>query len=137
MPRKDVLDWLNQHPDAADTDPEEALEEVELEVKQHAKELAWLAAKRIAEDKRRYWAQRTHAMHCPEHWAVKEFCYELAREMKHQEPKPAAGSEPEFVSELRLHPFQPEARQRLLAWVHDLAANEEHRARTMLPPSLR
>ena len=109
MTRQDVLDWLNQHPEATDTDPEEALEEVELEVKRHAEELAWLAAKQMAEDKRRYWSHRTHAMHCPEHWAVKEFCYELAREMKHQEPKPAAGSEAEFASELCLHPFQPEA----------------------------
>jgi len=127
MTRQEVLDWLSQHPDTADADPEEALEEVELEVKRHAEELAWLEAKRMAEAQRSYWSHRSHAMHCPEHWAVKEFCLELARDMKHHEPKPAEGSEAEFASELYLHPFREEARQRLLEWVHDLAAHEEHR----------
>jgi hypothetical protein len=126
MTRDEILAWLREHQASVQGDPEEALDRAEREVRRRAEREAWLHAKRIAEEKIEFWNRRSRGIPSPEDWVAEEFCRELARELKHMEPKPDQ-DEAHWVDPEALSPFDREAREQLRSWVRDLAGEEEHR----------
>ncbi len=126
--RDDLLDWLSHHPDSVNGSADEALDVVEHEVRRYARELAWHRAIDIAHERGEAWSHRSRGMHCPEDWAACEFCKELASDLRMLEPVPEEGSEEEFAGKSHLARFSGESRDRVMHWVHDLAAEEEHEA---------
>lgn len=126
--RDDLLDWLDRHPGSVGGRADQALDAVEQEVRRYARELAWHRAIEIAHERGEAWSHRSRGMHCPEDWAACEFCKELASDLRMLEPVPSEGSEEEFAGKTHLARFQGESRERVMSWVHDLAAEEEHAA---------
>ena len=126
--RDDLLDWIRRTPGSVQGAPDEALDTVEHEVRRYARDLAWQRAIDIAHARGEAWSHRSRGMHCPEDWAACEFCAELASDLRMLEPVPEEGSEEEFAGKAHLARFEGEARSRVMAWVHDLAAEEEHAA---------
>lgn len=126
--RADMLDWLRRHPESVRGPADEALETVEHEVRKHAKELAWHRAIGIAHQRGEAWSHRSRGMHCPEDWAAREFCHEFASDLRMFEPIPEDGSEEEFAGKAHLARFHLGSRARIVTWIHDVAAEEEHQA---------
>jgi hypothetical protein len=127
MTRKEILEWLRAHGEAVHGDPEEILERAEREARRRAAEAAWLHAKQIAEGEVERWKDRSHGLHAREDWVAREFCQELARELKRLEPHPEAGGEERWVGEETLSAVEREARDQLRAWLRDVVGEEEHR----------
>lgn len=126
--RNDLVDWLQRHPGSVEGSAAEVVTAVEHEVRRYARELAWHRAIDIAHERAESWSHRSRGMHCPEDWAACEFCKELASDLRMLEPVPGEGSEEEFVGKVLLGRFHGDSRERVMAWVHDLAAEEEHAA---------
>jgi hypothetical protein len=127
MDRNEVLDWLVHHAQQVHDRPEKVLSRCETEVKEHAKEDAWLHARDIAEEHNQYWRDSWGA-HASEEYVAREVCKDLADEFKRSEPIPVEGHEGAYVDEDVLGVLDPEARTVLLDYVHDLARGEEHEA---------
>jgi hypothetical protein len=126
MTRNEMLEWLRAHSELIRVDPQQLLDRVEAAVRRRAAEDAWLAAKDMAVDEARRWHERSHAMPCPEEWAAREVCHELARDMRRHEPRPDEQTE-HWLDAETLAGLAPEARERLAAWVRELSGQEEHR----------
>jgi hypothetical protein len=128
MTRSEILEWLREHQASVEGDPEAALDRAEHEARRRAAEAAWLHAKRIAEAEIERWKNRSHGLHAREDWVAREFCHELAREMRHLEPHPADADAPErWVDDATLGAFESEARAQLRDWIRDVVGDEEHR----------
>jgi hypothetical protein len=128
LKRDDLLDWLQRHPGWVEDRADKALAAIEQEVRRYAREFAWHRAIDIAHERGEAWSHRSRGMHCPEDWAACEFCKELASDLRMLEPIPDEGSEEEFAGKSHLAQFVGEGRSRVMAWVHDVAAEEEHQA---------
>lgn len=126
MTRDEILAWLREHQASIHDEPEAALASAEREARRRAAEDAWQHARAIAEEQIRYWSQRSHAMHAREDWVAREVCHELARELKHLEPRPA-DDVAHWLGPATLARFDREAREQLRAWIRDVAGQEEHR----------
>jgi hypothetical protein len=126
MKRSEIVDWLRAHHESVHGDPEAVLDQAERDARRHAAEQAWLRARQIAERAMETWKVRTGGMHAREDWAAREFCHELAREMRHLEPHPE-GDETVLVDRATLDAFESDAREQLRAWVQEVAGEEEHR----------
>ena len=127
MERRELITWLNQHPEDVHGQPEAAVRKCEEEVAEHTEEEAWLHARDIAEERNLYW-QTAWGAHASEKFVAREVCQELAAELKRKEPVPEDGHEGTYVDEDVLTALEPEARSIVLEYVHDLARGEEHRA---------
>jgi hypothetical protein len=123
MDRREILDWLRTH---VTGDPQLALDRAERDARRHAAEDAWLHAKAIAEAQIAIWSARSQGIHAREDWVAREFCHELAREMRHLEPRPD-GDEGHWLDDDTLRSFDRDARERLREWIRDVAGEEEHR----------
>jgi hypothetical protein len=126
MKRGEIVDWLRAHREAVHGDPDAALDQAERDARRHAAEQAWLHAKQIAEREMQAWQSRTGGMHAREDWVAREFCHELARELRHAEPHPD-GDAIALVDRATLDAFESEAREQLRAWICEVAGEEEHR----------
>lgn len=123
-----IFEWLRHHPDSIHAPVEGTLDAVEKEVRHCAREAAWHRAIEIAHTRGEFWRHRSHAMHCPEDWAAREFCREFASDLRMLEPVLTEESDEEFVGRAHLEAFSPGGRLRVLSWVHDLAVEETHGA---------
>jgi hypothetical protein len=126
MDRNDILDWLRSHRDSVHADPAAVLDHAEREARRQAAQDAWRHAKAIAERQMALWSQRSRGIHSREDWAAREFCHELAREMKHLEPRPEA-EDAHWLDAETLGALERDARERLRDWVREVAGAEEHR----------
>jgi hypothetical protein len=126
MERTQILDWLRSHRESVHADPAGVLDRAEAGARRQAACDAWLHAKAIAERQLALWSQRSKGIHSREDWAAREFCHELAREMKHLEPHPEA-DEAHWVDRETLGALDGDARAQLREWVREIAGEEEHR----------
>ena len=126
MERESVLRWLKEHPAAVHGDPAEILSRCERAVRQHAQEDAWLAARDWVERRRHEYEAGTGA-HASEAYVAREVCNQLAFDLRHHEPSVA----PEDADHLAGGPvrqaLEPEGWEQLVAWILELARQEEHR----------
>jgi hypothetical protein len=129
MQRSEIVDWLRAHRESVHGDPDAALDQAERDARRHAAEQAWRHAKQIAERAMQDWKHRSGGMHAREDWVAREFCHELARELRHLEPRPA-GDETALVDRATLDAFESDARDHLRDWIREVAGEEEHRVWT-------
>jgi hypothetical protein len=126
MERSEILDWLRAHRDSIHADPDAALDRAERAARRQAAQDAWLHARAIVERQLALWSRRSQGIPSREDWAAREFCHELARELRHLEPHPET-DEAHWVDPETLGTFEREARERLRDWVRAVAGEEEHR----------
>lgn len=126
MERHEILDWLRRHRESVHGEPERLLERAERAARRQAAEDAWRHAKAIAEREMARWSQRSRGIHSREDWAAREFCHELARELKHLEPAPES-DEAHWLDRETLDAFEADARAQLREWVRTVAGEEEHK----------
>ncbi len=126
MDRETALTWLREHPAAVHGDPSELVQRFEAEVRRHAEEDAWLAAKAHVEGRMHEWEKRWGS-HSSEAYAARQICPELAEELKRLEPHFEVGDAPHLVGAERLAALEPEARWVVQQWVRDVANEVEHR----------
>ena len=129
MKRSEIVEWLRAHRESVHGDPEQMLDQAEHDARRHAAEQAWLHAKQIAEREMRVWKTRTGGVHAREDWVAREFCHELARELRRLEPHPD-GDETSLVDRSTLDAFERDARDQLRSWIREVAGEEEHRVWT-------
>jgi hypothetical protein len=126
MERTQILDWLRHHRESVHADPDLVLDHAERAARQQACHDAWLHAKAIAERQIALWNQRSKGIHSREDWAAREFCHELARELKHLEPRPE-DDPAHWLDAETLAACERDAREQLRDWVRQVAGEEEHR----------
>lgn len=126
MERREILDWLRAHAEAVHGEPDALLERAEREARRRAARDAWLHARAIAERQVALWSQRSRGIHAREDWAAREFCHELARELRQLEPRPES-DEAHWLDPETLSALEREAREQLRGWVREVAGEEEHR----------
>ncbi|MBW2235771.1 MAG: hypothetical protein JRG85_10265 [Deltaproteobacteria bacterium] len=126
MDREAVLAWLKDHPAAVHGDPTQLMERFEKEVRRHAEQHAWRAAKAHVDDRMHEWEQQW-GYHSSEAYAAKQVCPELARELKRMEPHFEKGDEPQLVGEGLFGTLEPDARILVGDWIREVANDVEHR----------
>ena len=126
MNREEVLRWLEEHPREVHGAPSEIVERCEAEVRRHAAEGAWGAARAYVEGRMHEW-EHEWGCHATESAVARTVCPMLAGGLKRNEPEIRPGSERDFVDDDVLAALEPEARQKLFEWVRELAQDVEHR----------
>ncbi len=125
--RRDVLDWLQAHPEAVRADPVHLVERCENAVRRHAVEDAWRHARELVED-HVWWLERSWRTHARAGRVVPEVCHELADELRTMEPGVPEGEAEQLAGPEILSALDPAAREVVCGWVRELARHEEHRA---------
>jgi hypothetical protein len=125
MHRSDVLNWLETHPRCVHGDARRLLDCCEEETRRHAEEDAWLHAKAIVEKQKKVW-EESWGFHASEAFVAREVCHQFAERMRKLEPIVPEGGEEQIAGEGVMCSFEPEARQILCRWIHDLICDEEH-----------
>ncbi len=126
MDRGEVLRWLEEHPREVHGVPSEIIDRCEAEVRKHAAENAWGAARAYVEGRMHTW-EREWGCHATESSVARTVCPMLANELKRHEPVVRPGSERELAGREVIDALEPEARQKLIEWVRELAQDVEHR----------
>lgn len=127
MDRTDLEAWLAHHPDSTRMPPAELLDRCEEEVRDHARQDAWLRACDVAESSVKRF-ERVFGLPASDSFVTREVCHEIARELKQHEPHPDDETAEHWVDDEVLASLDDEARGRLREWLHDLAEKEEHEA---------
>lgn len=125
MQRQELAQWLEGHPESIRTDPNRLLDRCERELRNEVEEGAWLRAKEIAERHLHYWAG-SFGLPASDDFVAREVCHELARDLRHHEPRPTA--EVQHVTDAVMGTVDPSALELLREWLDELARTEEHRA---------
>ena len=111
MKRLDLEHWIAHHPDSIHADSKALLDRCENDAKDHAHRDAWIHAKEVAQKSLRRFE---HGFGHPasDTFVTREVCHDLARELKHHEPKPDAHGRgnAEWLSRLLLDALDSEAR---------------------------
>lgn len=126
MDRTFILEWLGDHPHAVHGDAEEIVSRCERAVRRHAREDAWIAAKRYVADRQHEW-ERSHGAHASEAFVAQEVCKQLAYELAHHEPAPHAGDEDHLAGGSVKAALEQEGWLVMIPWIMELARDEEHR----------
>lgn len=126
MDRETLTHWLESHPQLVTRDIQAFLDHCEREVKRHAVEDAWLAAKAYVERRELYWEHGWGFPRASEAYVAREVCAELARELGHHEPHPSEGDEEHLVGKKLFEALDPAARAKIGKWALELADREEH-----------
>lgn len=126
MERSQILDFARSHPRAIHGDAGRLVDLAEHEARRHAEAEAWLHAKHVIE---RHLAEFEHGGGNPasEAFAACEVCHELARDLRHDEPRVDPGAEDRLAGPSVMNELEPEARPIVRDFVHDVAAQAEHR----------
>lgn len=127
MDRAAMLQWIEGHPGAVHGEPADVTIRCEAEVRRHAQEDAWLAARAYVDSRVKNW-QDEWGLPASEEYVAKEICHQIAHELKRHEPSVDGESDEHFVGVNLVAEFEPEARDILHKWIHDVAAEAEHRA---------
>ena len=126
MDRARMINWFEEHPQAISRDPVALVERCEHEVKRHAAEEAWLAAKAYVEECEREWEHSWGFPRASETFVALEVCRRLARELQNMEPHVRPGDEEQLIGEKLMRSLDPLARKVLGDWALELAEHEEH-----------
>ena len=126
MDRATLTHWLQEHPQRIARDAAALLDRCEREVKRHAIEDAWLAAKAYVERRQRYWEHGWGFPRASEAYVAREICAQLARDLRKHEPHPEPGDEDHLVGAKLLANLDPQARAKISEWALELAEHEEH-----------
>lgn len=126
MDRATVLEWFRQHPDVVHGDPEEIVDRCERAVRRHAREDAWLLAKRYVAERQHAW-EESHGAHASEAFVAREVCRQLAQELRDHEPAPARGDEEHLAGGPVKAALEQDGWAYLIPWIMEVARDEEHR----------
>ena len=121
-----ILRWLEAHPQAIGRDPKALLEHCEREVRRHAAEDAWLAAKEYVERKEHHWEREWGFPWVSEAFVARELCRRIARELARHEPHVEPGDEDHLVGEKVMEALDSQTRAMLGDWARLLASQVEH-----------
>ncbi|MDJ0849437.1 MAG: hypothetical protein QNK04_13780 [Myxococcota bacterium] len=123
--RRSVLDWLEHHPAGIRGKPSEIVDRCERAVRRHAREDAWIGAKRYVEERRHDWEEELGA-HASEAYVAREVCHELAYELRRHEPSVGPGDAEHLAGGPVRDALDPEGWAVLVEWILELAREEEH-----------
>ncbi|MFQ5417110.1 MAG: hypothetical protein ACE5FL_08715 [Myxococcota bacterium] len=126
MERETVERWIERHPGSVHGDVRELVSRCERSVRRHAREDAWLAAKRALAKHQREW-QESPGAHASEAYVAQEICQQLAWDLRHHEPAPHRGDEDHLAGGVVKSAIEPDGWEFLARWIMDLAREEEHR----------
>ena len=127
MERREVERWLATHPETIHTDPQTLLDRCERDVRTHTHVDAWAHARDVAEH-RLHQVEHEFSLPASEAFVAREICHELARELRRKEPHVTPEEEAELLPADLLEALEPQARETLRSWIHELAEKEEHTA---------
>lgn len=126
MDHKEIVIWLEQHAGQVHGDaPAEVVTRCEDEVRRHAAEHAWMAARAYVEGRMHEWEHQWGG-HAVETDVAREVCPMLAKELKSHEPDPGKAFEDIMPAEQVMSALEPEARAKLAEWLMEVAADVEH-----------
>lgn len=125
MNRTAVLEWLHQHPDLVRGDAEAIVDRCERAVRRHAREDAWLLAKRYVSERQHLW-ETSGGAHASEAYVAREVCGQLALELRDREPTPLRGDEDHLAGGPVKVALDPQAWEQLIPWIIEIARYEEH-----------
>ncbi len=126
LQRHQVEHWFQEHPGLVHGDVHELMARCEPSIRRHAREDAWMAAKRYVEQKEHDWDEASGA-HASEVYVAADVCSRIARELAHHEPEPHEGDEDHLAGGLVKAELEPEGWAYLARWVLDVAREEEHK----------
>jgi hypothetical protein len=126
MDRNEMLAWLEANPKTVHGAPTEIVARCERDVRDHAVENAWMAAKAYVEGRMHDW-EKVWGCHASGIGVAREVCPMLSRELAKHEPRIGADDAQRLVGEDFLNALEPEARARVVEWVRELAQEIEHR----------
>jgi hypothetical protein len=125
MTRATVLDWFRQHPDLVHGDADALVERCERAVRRHAREDAWVLAKRYVNERKRFF-EESHGTHASEAFVAREVCQQLAQELRSHEPAPHRGDEEHLAGGAVKAALAQGAWETLIPWILEVARDEEH-----------
>lgn len=125
MERENVLERLREHPQAVDGDAEAILTRCEPIVRRHARENAWLAAKRYVFERKLEWKGRVGSR-ASEEYVARDVCDQLAYELERHEPEPQPGDEERLAGASIRAAVEPESWEHLVGWILEVARRQEH-----------
>ena len=123
--REEIIHWFEEHLALVHGDAHETISRCERAVRRHAREDAWIAAKRYVE-KRRYEQEDHLGMHASEAYVAREVCHQLAEELLQHEPAYEPGDEDNLAGGPVKAAFDSEGWAVLVPWILDVAREEEH-----------
>jgi hypothetical protein len=126
MEREEISHWFEEHPAHLHGDMREILSRCEQAVRRHAREGAWIAAKRYVET-RRHEQRDELGMHASEAYVAREVCHRLAEELLRHEPVYEPGDETTLAGGPVKAGFDSEGWAVLVPWILEMAREEEHR----------
>ena len=125
MNRATVVEWFHQHPDLVHGDAGAIAERCERAVRRHAREDAWVLAKRYVVGRQQVW-EETLGAHASEAFVAREVCQQLAQELRNHEPAPQPGDEAHLAGGGVKAALEQGAWEYLIPWIMELARDEEH-----------
>jgi len=125
MERETIVRWFEEHPRALHGNLDEVIDHCERSVRRHAREDAWLAAKRYASKRRHDWEEDVGA-HASEAYVAREICGQLARELQEHEPHPGLGDEDHLAGGPVKAAVERDGWEFLIPWIMDMARHQEH-----------
>lgn len=126
MDRATVLTWLRRHPEVVHGDAEAIVSRCEDAVRRHAREDAWIGAKRYVAERGHEW-EESHGARASEAFVAREVCQLLADGLKRHEPTPQEGDEEHLAGGPVKAALEPEGWQFMIPWIIEVARDEEHR----------
>lgn len=125
LERQQVEQWFNGHPNLVHGSVRELMARCEPSIRRHAREDAWLAAKRYVAENEHVWDDALGA-HASEVYVARDVCTQLADELKRHEPVPEDADADHLVGGVLKAALEPEGWAYLTRWVVDVAKEEEH-----------
>jgi hypothetical protein len=107
-------------------EPEALVSRCEESVRRHARENAWVGAKRYVAERQHEW-EASHGAHASESFVAREVCKSLAYELAHHEPAPHPGDEESLAGGTVKGALEHEGWEFLIPWIMEVAREEEHR----------
>jgi hypothetical protein len=126
MEKNDLLKWFEEHPDRVHGDLHAVVAQCERSVRRHAREAAWIAAKRFV-GKRRDTEAGDLGAHASEVYVAREVCHQIADELLRHEPRLEAGAEDRLAGGPVKAAVEGEGWEVLVPWILEVAREEEHR----------
>ena len=125
MEREAVLRWFEEHPDSVQGEPQEIVARCERAVRRHAREEAWLAAKRYVAHCQLEWQQGSGS-HASEAYVARQVCEQLAYRLRRHEPTFHPGDEDRLAGGPVKAAVGREGWALLTGWIEELAHEQEH-----------
>jgi hypothetical protein len=126
MDRATVLEWLKSHPQVVKGDAEALVSRCEQAVRRHAREDAWVSAKRYVAERQHEW-EESHGAHASEAFVAREVCRQFADDLARHEPAPHAGDEDHLAGSSVKASLAHEGWEFMIPWIMEVARDEEHR----------